>query len=76
MVAHLIASHYEGDLVAAVRRAYGELRGHYAFVAMSADEPQLLVGARKECPLVVGVGRDEHFVASAIPVFLAETRTV
>ena len=40
-------------------RAYVELRGHYAFVAMAADEPDLLVGARKECPLVVGVGDDE-----------------
>ena len=41
----------------AVRRAYGELRGHYSFVAASADHPDLLVGARKECPLVVGRGR-------------------
>jgi glucosamine--fructose-6-phosphate aminotransferase (isomerizing) len=76
VVAHLIASHYESDLVEAVRRAYGELRGHYAFVAMCADEPELLVGARKECPLVVGVGEGEHFIASAIPAFLAETRAI
>ncbi len=75
VVAHLISSHYQGDLVEAVRLAYGELRGHYAFVAMSADEPEVLVGARKECPLVVGVGEDEAFIASAIPAFLAETRT-
>jgi glutamine---fructose-6-phosphate transaminase (isomerizing) len=75
VVAHLISSHYHGDLVEAVRVAYGELRGHYAFVAMSADEPEVLVGARKECPLVVGVGEDEAFIASAIPAFLAETRT-
>src|SRR5215212_5967547 len=54
VVAHLIASHFDGDLVEAVRLAYNELRGHYAFVAMSADEPDVLVGARKECPLVVG----------------------
>src|SRR5918992_3116465 len=53
VVAHLIASHFRGDLVEAVRLAYNELRGHYAFVAMSADEPDVLVGARKECPLVV-----------------------
>ena len=74
VVAHLIAHHDEGGLVEAVRRAYGELRGHYAFVAMSAKEPGLLVGARKECPLVVGVGEGEHFIASAIPAFLKETR--
>jgi glucosamine--fructose-6-phosphate aminotransferase (isomerizing) len=75
VVAHLIASHYDGDLAAAVRGAYAELRGHYAFVAMHADEPQRLVGARKECPLVAGVGERETFLASAIPAFLADTRT-
>jgi glucosamine--fructose-6-phosphate aminotransferase (isomerizing) len=76
VVAHLISHHYHGDLVEAVRAAYNELRGHYAFVAMSADEPEVLVGARKECPLVVGVGEEESFIASAVPAFLAETRTV
>jgi glucosamine--fructose-6-phosphate aminotransferase (isomerizing) len=76
VVAHLISHHLDGDLVGAVRRAYDELRGHYAFVAMSADEPGVLVGARKECPLVVGLGDGESFIASAIPAFLAETRRV
>jgi glucosamine--fructose-6-phosphate aminotransferase (isomerizing) len=75
VVAHLIAAHYDGDLAAAVRAAYAELRGHYAFVAMHADEPQRLVGARKECPLVAGIGAGETFLASAIPAFLAHTRT-
>src|SRR5215208_2885807 len=76
VVAHLIARRYDGDLVEAVRRAYAELRGHYAFVAMHADEPGVLVGARKECPLVVGVGEGETFIASAIPAFLQHTRQV
>jgi len=76
VIAHLVAHHYEGDLVLAVRTAYQELRGHYAFVAMSADEPGLLVGARKECPLIVGRGTDEQFIASAIPAFMRETRRV
>jgi len=76
VVAHLIAQHLDGDLVAAVRAAYDELRGHYAFVAVSADHPGLLVGARKECPLVVGIGDGESFIASAIPAFLAETRRI
>ena len=53
-----------------MRDAYAELRGHYAFVAMAADEPDLLVGARKECPLVVARGEGEQFLASAIPAFL------
>jgi glutamine---fructose-6-phosphate transaminase (isomerizing) len=76
VVAHLIAQHLNGDLTEAVRLAYNELRGHYAFVAMSADHPGVLVGARKECPLVVGIGDGESFIASAIPAFLAETRNV
>jgi glutamine---fructose-6-phosphate transaminase (isomerizing) len=78
VVAHLIAEHLAetGDLAEAVRLAYNELRGHYAFVAMSADHPGVIVGARKECPLVVGLGDGESFIASAIPAFLAETRRV
>jgi glucosamine--fructose-6-phosphate aminotransferase (isomerizing) len=75
IVSHLIERHYDGDLTEAVRLAFGDLRGHYAFVAMHRDHPDTLVGARKECPLVVGLGENENFVASAIPAFLAETRT-
>src|SRR5918994_5693339 len=76
IVSHLIERHDEGDLTIAVRRAFNELRGHYAFVAMHSDQPDVLVAARKECPLIVGLGDDETFVASAIPAFLAETRRV
>ena len=76
VVAHLISSHHTGDLVEAVRVAFSELRGHYAFVAMAADQPGVLVGARHECPLVIGVGEDENFIASAIPAFLKETRAI
>ncbi len=76
VIAHLIAEHNDGDLVQAVCQAYAELRGHYAFVAISADEPGLLVGARNECPLIIGRGDGEQFIASAIPAFLRETRRV
>src|SRR3954452_11487042 len=77
LIAHLIAHHLAtGDLAEAVRRAYAELEGHFAFVAMSLHDPQTLVGARKECPLVVGRGDGEQFVASAVTAFLAETRRV
>jgi len=74
IVAHLIEKHYSGDLTAAVRQAFADLRGHYAFAAMHADHPDTLVAARQECPLIVGIGADETFIASAIPAFLAETR--
>ena len=74
VIPHLIARHYEGDLVAAVRTVIGEIEGHFAFVAASADEPGRLVAARRECPMVLGVGDGERFIASAIPAFLPETR--
>jgi glucosamine--fructose-6-phosphate aminotransferase (isomerizing) len=76
IVAHLIERNYDGDLTTAVRASFAELRGHYAFVAMHGDEPGKLVGARRECPLVAGIGAGETFLASAIPAFLAETRRV
>src|SRR5215207_5971894 len=77
VIAHLVAHHLAtGSLADAVRAAYRELEGHYAFVALSLDEPEVLVGARKECPLIVGRGDGETFLASAIPAFLRETRRV
>ena len=76
VVAHLIERHYDGDLPAAVRAAYAELEGHFAFVVIHHDHPDLLVGARKQCPLVVGVGEGEMFLASSIAAFLGETRRV
>jgi glutamine---fructose-6-phosphate transaminase (isomerizing) len=75
IVAHLIEKHYEGDLTEAVRSAFNDMRGHYAFVAMHSEHPDTLVAARQECPLIVGLGDGETFIASAIPAFLAETRT-
>src|SRR3954449_1895072 len=76
VIAHLIADGLdEHRFVEATRRAYNRLRGHYAFVAVAAEEPGVLVGARKECPLIVGRGEGEQFLASGIPAFLAHTRT-
>jgi glutamine---fructose-6-phosphate transaminase (isomerizing) len=76
VVAHLIALNYAGDLADAVRRSLEDLTGHYAFVAMCDDEPDVLVGVRKECPLVVGLGEDQQFVASSIAAFRAHTQKV
>jgi glucosamine--fructose-6-phosphate aminotransferase (isomerizing) len=76
VIAHLIAELYEDDLGEAVRAAYAQLEGHYAFVVMSLEEPEVLVGARKECPLIVGRGEGEQFIASAVPAFLEHTRRV
>ena len=78
VIAHLIADDLEegADLTEAVRRTYNRLRGHYALVAVAADEPDVIVGARKECPLIVGRGNREQFIGSAIPAFLPYTRDV
>ena len=75
-VSHLIERHYDGDLVEAVRRAYTEMEGHFTFVVIHADHPQLLVSARLQTPLVVGIGEGENFLASNAAAFLAETRRV
>ncbi|HEX4364417.1 MAG TPA: glutamine--fructose-6-phosphate transaminase (isomerizing) [Solirubrobacteraceae bacterium] len=77
VIAHLVSHHMDGcSLLDAVRAAYAELEGHYAFVVISADEPGTIVGARKECPLIVGRGDGEQFLGSAVPAFLAHTRDV
>jgi glucosamine--fructose-6-phosphate aminotransferase (isomerizing) len=76
VVAHLIASLYDGDLGLAVDRARRKLRGHFAIVAVAADQPGVLVGTRRECPLVVGLGEGETFAASAVTAFAAHTRRV
>jgi glucosamine--fructose-6-phosphate aminotransferase (isomerizing) len=76
VVAHLVERHYSGDLTEAVQATYKELEGHFAFVVLHNDHPALLVGARRQCPLVVGVGDGEMFLASAFAAFLAETRRV
>jgi glutamine---fructose-6-phosphate transaminase (isomerizing) len=76
VVVHLVERHYDGDLVQAVRAAFRELEGHYAFVVIHHDHPDQLVGARRQCPLVVGVGEGEMFLASSIAAFLRDTRKV
>jgi len=76
VVVHLIERAYAGDLLEAVRAVYRQLEGHFAFVVIHHDHPDLLVGARHQCPLVVGVGEGEMFLASAVAAFLKETRKV
>jgi len=76
VVAHLIEERIGAGLTAAVRETLGVLEGHYAFCAVSADEPDIVVGTRDQAPLIVGVGDGEMFFASAIPAFLTHTSTV
>jgi glucosamine--fructose-6-phosphate aminotransferase (isomerizing) len=76
VIPQLLAREYMGDLATTVREVLPRLGGHFAFVAAHVDEPGRLVASRRECPLVIGVGEGERFVASAIPAFLRETREV
>ena len=76
VVVHLIERHYRGDLLEATREAYRELEGHYAFVVIHHDHPEELVGARHQCPLLVGVGSGEMFFASMAAAFIGETRSI
>ena len=75
-VTHLVERHYRGDLAEAVRAAYKDLEGHFAFVVIHHNHPGELVGARLQCPLLVGVGEGEMFLASATAAFLGETRKI
>jgi glucosamine--fructose-6-phosphate aminotransferase (isomerizing) len=76
VVAHLVEDAYEGDLADAVRAALGRLEGAYALVVMHRDEPERLVGARLNAPLIVGLGDGESFVASDAAALVAYTKRV
>jgi glucosamine--fructose-6-phosphate aminotransferase (isomerizing) len=77
IVAHLVEREQRGDgLAAAVRRALAQLRGLFALVLISADDPHTIVAVRNGPPVVVGLGQDEFFVASDIPALLEHTRDV
>jgi len=73
---HLIESIYKGDLEAAVREAIRGIEGSYAIAVIHAKEPDQVVAARNESPLVIGLGTDENFLASDIPALLKHTNRV
>ena len=75
-VAHLVEAYYEGDLLEAVRKALGRLRGSYALAVVHLDSPDEIVAARKDSPLIIGLGHGENIVASDIPAVLEYTRKV
>ncbi len=76
VVSHLLAESYAatGDLAEAMRRVCRRLHGAFTLVAVDADAPDVVVGARRNSPLVVGVGDGENFLASDVAAFIAHTR--
>jgi glucosamine--fructose-6-phosphate aminotransferase (isomerizing) len=76
VVAHLIRFYYEGDLLDAMFKAVGRMRGAYAIGAMAASEPDRIVAVRKDAPLIAGLGEDCNFLASDIPALLKYARTI
>ncbi|MFF3029782.1 glutamine--fructose-6-phosphate transaminase (isomerizing) [Streptomyces rubiginosohelvolus] len=77
VVGHLLAEAFSagGDLADAMREVCRRLEGAFTLVAVHADQPDVVVGARRNSPLVVGVGQDEWFLASDVAAFIAHTRS-
>ena len=76
VIAHLLDKYYDGNLLDAVYKTIGDLRGAYALGVVSADHNNELVAVRKDSPLIAGVGEDEAFIASDIPALLKYTRDI
>ena len=76
VLAHLIEEAYKGDLTAAVRAALKQVQGSYAIGVLHADDRERFVAARKDSPLVLGLGENEMFLASDVPALLPYTRRV
>ena len=74
VVAHLLEERYEGDLAEAVRSVCRDLEGSFVLVVAHADRPDVVVGARRNLPLVIGLGEDENFLGSDVTAFIGHTR--
>lgn len=76
VIPHLIEEYYEGSLVEAVRKTISRLKGAFALAIISSREPDLLIGVRKDSPLIVGIGDGEMLLSSDIPALLSHTKRV
>ncbi|MBQ7498105.1 MAG: glutamine--fructose-6-phosphate transaminase (isomerizing) [Selenomonas sp.] len=74
VVAHLLEEVYNGDFVASVRTVLSRIEGSYALVFMSAKHPDMLICAKQDNPLIIGLGEGENFIASDVPAIIAHTR--
>ncbi len=76
VVVHLIEQNYKGNLEEAVIKSVKEIKGSYALGVISLDEPERLVACRLGSPLIIGIGKNENFIASDVPAILDRTRKV
>jgi glucosamine--fructose-6-phosphate aminotransferase (isomerizing) len=76
VLAQLIGHLYDGSLEGAVRKALQEVRGTFGIAVMHADEPDVIVTARRGSPLIVGIGKDEHLIASDAAAIIQHTARV
>ena len=74
VIAHLIASHYQGDILKAVQRAVAQLKGAYAIALVHRDFPDQIIAVAHEAPLVIGIGNHEAFISSDPHAFAFYTR--
>ncbi len=76
VISHLVEKYYKGDLKEAVLKALKNLKGSFALGIISKNEPDRIIAARKESPLIIGVGEGENFIASDVPAILKYTKNV
>ncbi|WP_188067404.1 glutamine--fructose-6-phosphate transaminase (isomerizing) [Brevibacillus brevis] len=76
VIVHLLAQEYDNNLVAAVQKVAGKIRGAFALGVMTEHEPDKLIAVRMASPLIIGVGENENFIGSDIPAILEHTRDV
>lgn len=76
VIPNLVDYFYNGDLVDAVMKAVSRMEGSYAIGVVAINEPDKIVAVRKDSPLIIGLGKDEYYIASDIPAVLNHTRDV
>ncbi len=74
VIAHLLEDYYEEDILKALKKTVNRLEGSYALTILSKYDPDKIYVARKDSPLIIGIGENENYIASDIPAFLGETR--